>query len=96
MLTTTPPSIVTVVGDPPAIRYCACASAIAEFIAPDKPLSDAARAADDAFKKRGKAVADNIPNITITTTSSINVKPACDLRTFDLFIISSLQNQYGS
>jgi hypothetical protein len=96
MLTTVPPSIVTVAGDPPAIKYCACASAIAEFIAPANPLSDAARAADDAFKNRGNAVADNIPNITITTTSSINVKPACVLRIPDLFIGSSLKNQYGS
>jgi hypothetical protein len=51
--------------------------AAAELSDPLAALSEAIRASEEMSAKRGNAIADKMPKITITTTSSIKVKPDC-------------------
>src|SRR6185312_6273359 len=75
------PSTVIVAGLPFASQI-ECASAAPLRRPPSTPDSEAMRARDSRFMKRGSANAARMPRMTITTTSSMSVKPRC----FECFI----------
>ena len=50
---------------------------VEEEMEPATPCAAARPACDDTSTNRGNATAERIPRMTITTTSSINVKPCC-------------------
>jgi hypothetical protein len=69
------PTMLIEVPVPPEACHFAWETAMAERNPPAMPLTAATRASCVTLMKRGKAVAANIPKITMTTISSTNVNP---------------------
>src|SRR5436190_127341 len=61
----------------PVANCRACAIVAPLRMAADIPFNDATRADVERSENRGNAVAAKMPRITITSTSSIKVKPLC-------------------
>ena len=79
----------TVAGFVPIASHIERASALPLRRLPSKPRSEAMRACWSRRAKRGTAKAARIPRMTMTTTSSISVKPLCE----DLDIFNSEPNR---
>ena len=71
------PSAAIVSGTGEVTRYLPCAIADNEDSAPFAAVTLATRASLLRSTNFGNAIADKIPRMTITITSSISVKPDC-------------------